>query len=112
MAHSIVAERCVAGLGYCHHEDSPSSVRQSNFVPIQQGLADLDPDVDAIWRLAHPELIGQVRGWMGLHTEMSVVSLPMSATVLKHRVDLEGLPWEACACSCARVRCISPTSKF
>ncbi len=30
-------------------------------VPIQQGLADLDPDVDAIWRLARPSDIGNIK---------------------------------------------------
>lgn len=30
-------------------------------IPVQQGLANLDPDVDAIWRLTQPHLIGKIR---------------------------------------------------
>ena len=35
--------------------------RWNLFAPVQQGLANLDPDVDAIWRLRYPERIGKVR---------------------------------------------------
>jgi hypothetical protein len=37
------------------------SIRCCAQVPVQQGLADLDPDVDAIWRLAKPGAIGSTK---------------------------------------------------
>jgi len=34
---------------------------RSALAPVQQGLADLDPDVDAIWRLMRPNDIGKIK---------------------------------------------------
>jgi len=38
-----------------------STLSEQVHIPVQQGVADLDPDVDAIWRLKNPEKIGHVR---------------------------------------------------
>jgi hypothetical protein len=55
------------GANYCYPieqlitEPSQQASSSNIRVPIQQGLADLDPDVDAIWRLARPADIGKIR---------------------------------------------------
>jgi hypothetical protein len=45
----------------CRASDHVTTEAQSVRIPIQQGLADLDPDVDAIFRLTHHEDLGTVR---------------------------------------------------
>jgi hypothetical protein len=47
------------GLSHCFAVSADKATLPLS-VPIQQGLADEDPDVDAIWRLLHPERIGKV----------------------------------------------------
>jgi hypothetical protein len=53
------------GANYCYpvtdHVTTPAPSSPEVSVPIQQGLADLDPDVDAIWRLARPADIGKIK---------------------------------------------------
>jgi hypothetical protein len=47
------------GLDYCHG-DTLSRLERVVYVPIQHGLINSHPDVDAIWPLSFPDRVGKV----------------------------------------------------